>query len=219
MLMKSSLHRTAAPASTLSHQDPEVSQLLAQTRPCAVSFYRPGHVIYAQGEIAGPLYLVEFGTVRICRFTATGRRQISAFHFAGEVFGLEAGHARHGYAESVDNTGIRVLRPALDANVDAGILLLALRALAQIEEHLMILGKMNAPEKMATFLLDLYARQHAARIIELAMQRNDIADYLGMTFETVSRILKVFKDTKMVRLHSVSRIELLDLPALQDLAG
>jgi CRP/FNR family nitrogen fixation transcriptional regulator len=51
------------------------------------------------------------------------------------------------------------------------------------------------------------------------MQRNDIADYLGMSFETVSRILKVFKEAKVLRLHSVSKIEILDLAALKEIAG
>jgi CRP/FNR family nitrogen fixation transcriptional regulator len=213
------LHHPATPASALAYGDPELCGLLAQTRPCAVSFYRPGKVIYAQGEAAGPLYLVEFGTVRICQLTADGRRQVSAFHFAGEVFGFASGSTHHSYAESVDSTGIRVLRPNSDAGLGAGVLVLALRTLSQIQEHLLLLGRMSASEKMAAFLLDLHTRQDAACFIDLAMQRNDIADYLGLTFETVSRILRVFKEADMIRLPSVSQIEILDLSALKDLAG
>ena len=78
------------------------SELLGAMQPAAVSFYPAGAVIYAQGEAAGPLYLVEFGCVRICKVTADGRRQISAFHMAGEVFGFEAGDEYGSYAESVD---------------------------------------------------------------------------------------------------------------------
>jgi CRP/FNR family nitrogen fixation transcriptional regulator len=219
MLIHSPLQHPAVPAFPAPDPDPELSQLLAQMQPCAVSFYRPGSVIYAQGAVAGPLHLVEYGTVRTCQFTAGGRRQVNAFHFAGEVFGFESGHAHHSYAESVDSTGIRVLRNNLDANGAASVLSMALRALRQMEEHLLVLGKMSAAEKLAAFLLELRARQHAVGVIHLAMQRNDIADYLGMSFETVSRILKVFKEAKLLRLHSVSKIEILDLAALKEIAG
>ena len=71
---------------------------------------------------------------------------------------------------------------------------------------------------MAQFLLDLLDRQDSDDIINLPMQRNDIADYLGMTFETVSRVLRVLKDRQLIRLNSVDQIEVLDLDALAVLA-
>jgi CRP/FNR family nitrogen fixation transcriptional regulator len=199
-------------------RDPAVLSLLSQTRPCAVSFYHPNEVVYAQGEPVGPLYLVEFGTVRICRLTADGRRQISAFHFAGEVFGFEPAGEHENYAECVDAAGIRVLRAASDEGLGDNVLSIALRMLVRAQDHLMLLGRMNAAEKMAAFLVDLFDRQDADRVIDLTMQRNDIADYLGLTFETVSRVLKILKDRRVIRLPSVSQIEVLDLAALQRLA-
>lgn len=199
-------------------RDPAVLSLLSQTRPCAVSFYHPNEVVYAQGEPVGPLYLVEYGTVRICRLTADGRRQISAFHFAGEVFGFEPAGEHENYAECVDGAGIRVLRAASDEGLGDNVLSIALRMLVRAQDHLMLLGRMNAAEKMAAFLVDLFDRQDADRVIDLTMQRNDIADYLGLTFETVSRVLKVLKDRRVIRLPSVSQIEVLDLAALQRLA-
>lgn len=205
----------AAPAIQV---DPVLQSLLAISRPCAVSFYKPNETIYAQGEAKGPLYLVEFGTVRICRLTSDGRRQISSFHFAGEVFGFEPGKEHQNYAESVDGTGIRLLRPSSDAGLGENALTIALRTMARIEDHLMLLGRKNASEKMAAFLVDLHDRQDADHTIDLSMQRNDIADYLGLTFETVSRVLKALKDAKMIRLPMVSQIEVLDLPALRRLA-
>jgi CRP-like cAMP-binding protein len=54
-------------------------------------------------------------------------------------------------------------------------------------------------------------------VVNLSMQRNDIADYLGITFETVSRILRTFKEQKLIRLRSISQIEILDLETLQDM--
>jgi CRP/FNR family nitrogen fixation transcriptional regulator len=198
---------------------PDVPALLAHTCPSAVSLYTPNSEIFAQGERAGPLYLVEFGTVRICRLTADGRRQISAFHFAGEVFGFEYGTEHHFYAESVDSSGIRVLRPKLDDMMADAILPLALKSLTRAQEHLLVLGRQNGAEKMAAFLLDLADRQGNTSVIDFSMQRNDIADYLGLSFETVSRILTRLKLAKIISIPHVKQIEMLDIEALEDLRG
>lgn len=207
--------RTAA-ATRDFHDHAALPALLAQVRPSAVTLYAENAVIYAQGEAAGPLYLVEFGTVRICRITADGRRQISAFHFAGEVFGFEADSEHHFYAESVDGAGVRVLRPA-GGDLAERLLPLALRSLIRAQEHLLVLGRQNACEKMAAFLLDLAARQETDRFIDLSMQRMDIADYLGLTFETVSRVLHKLKDAGTIALPNTKQVELLDIEALEAL--
>jgi CRP/FNR family nitrogen fixation transcriptional regulator len=183
-----------------------------------VSFYPVNATIYAQGDEAGPLYLVEFGTVRICQLTPDGRRQITGFCYAGEVFGLEAGDEHGSYAESVDGAGIRVLRPAGDSNFARRLLNVALRRLTRVQSHLMLLGRMSANERVASFLLDLLDRQASDRTINLPMQRNDVADYLGMTFETVSRVLRVLKDRAIIQVVSAERIDVLDADALSELA-
>jgi CRP/FNR family transcriptional regulator, nitrogen fixation regulation protein len=194
-----------------------VSTLVAQCQPSAVRFYAANAIIYDQGAPAGPLYLIEFGAVRICRLTSDGRRQISAFHFAGDVFGFEA-NSEHGFfAESVDGAGVRVLRPSgTDRNADS-LLPLAMRSLTRTQEHLLVLGRQSACERMAAFLLDLAERQETDSFVILPMQRRDIADYLGLTFETISRILRKLKEAGIIRLTDTNRIELLDLDALEDL--
>jgi CRP/FNR family nitrogen fixation transcriptional regulator len=195
-------------------QDTDVRALLAQSQPGAVTFYPLDAMIYAQGDAAGPLYLVEFGTVRICQITPDGRRQITSFCYAGDVFGLEAGDEHEFYAESVDGAGIRMLRPTNDAGFAHRLLALALRRFARMQTHLVLLGRMSAKEKMANFLLDLLELQDSDAVVNLPMQRNDIADYLGLTFETVSRVLRVLKDQAIIRVQSVERIEVLDADAL-----
>jgi CRP/FNR family nitrogen fixation transcriptional regulator len=195
----------------------DVSDLLTGMQPAAVTFYAPDAVIYAQGDAAGPLYLVEFGTVRICQMTADGRRLISAFHTAGDVFGFVAGAEHDSYAESVDGAGIRVLRASCGEQTAGSMLVLALKSLARTQSHLMVLGRRTANERMASLLLELVERQADERSVYLPMQRNDIADYLGITFETVSRILRALKDQGIIRLRSVSEVEILDLAALQDM--
>ncbi|MET3901251.1 CRP/FNR family nitrogen fixation transcriptional regulator [Devosia sp. UYZn731] len=196
-----------------------VSALLAHARPCAVTLYAENSVIYAQGDAAGPLYLVEFGAVRLCRLTADGRRQISAFHFAGEVFGFEFDAEHHHFAESVDSAGIRLLRRAVDDHLAESVLPLALRNLSRAQDHLLVLGRQNATEKIAAFLLDLAERQDADTLLSLPMQRTDIADYLGLTFETVSRILRKLKDARIIQLPTIKQVEVINLPALERLCG
>ncbi|MBI4924083.1 MAG: helix-turn-helix domain-containing protein [Devosia nanyangense] len=210
------LSQTTFPVSTSTIRDPHVRALLAQSKPGSVTFFPTDSVIYAQGDQAGPLYLVEFGTIRICRLTADGRRQVNSFHFAGDVFGFEAGDEHQSYAESVDGAGIRVLRAVDGSGFAEKLLGLALRGLARVQEHLLLLGRMNANEKMAAFILDLLQRQDADDVVMLPMQRNDIADYLGLTFETVSRVLRVLKDRRIILLPSVDRIEVLDADALAE---
>jgi CRP-like cAMP-binding protein len=79
-----------------------------------------------------------------------------------------------------------------------------------------LLGRLSANEKMARFLCDLMDQQDSDEVVNLPMQRADIADYLGMTFETVSRVLRVLKDRKMIRVASVDRIEILDPDAIRN---
>jgi CRP/FNR family nitrogen fixation transcriptional regulator len=198
-------------------QDPEVRGLLSQSQPGAMTFYPVDATIYAQGDDTGPLYLVEFGTVRICQMTADGRRQVTSFCYAGDVFGLEPGSEHEFYAESVDGAGIRVLRPANAAGFAQKLLSLTLRRFARMESHLVLLGRLSANEKMASFLCDLLDRQASDDVINLPMQRADIADYLGLTFETVSRVLRVLKDKGIIRVTSVDRIDVIDADALHSL--
>ncbi|GLQ56629.1 transcriptional regulator [Devosia nitrariae] len=180
--------------------------------------YNEGAVIYAQGEPSGPLYLVEYGAVRIHRLTYDGRRQISAFHFAGEVFGFEADGEHHFYAESIDRVGIRTLRPfSEDSNLE-GVLPLALQSLIRAQEHLLVLGRRTAMEKVASFFADLNVRQGETGNVYLPMQRSDIADYLGLTFETVSRMLRKLIDARTIRLASTKEVQILNLEALEDLS-
>lgn len=193
------------------------SELLGAMQPAAVSFYPADAVIYAQGETAGPLYLIEFGCVRICKVTADGRRQISAFHMAGEVFGFEASGVHDSFAESVEGVGLRRLRPASPDQAAGMMLQLALRNLARTEQHLMVLGRRSAGERLAALLLDLADRQESDVLVRLPMQRLDIADYLGLTLETVSRVLRTLKEQRTIRLRSTSDIEILDIAALRAL--
>lgn len=178
-----------------------------------------GTEIYAQGERCGPLYMVEFGAVRVYRLLADGRRQISAFHLAGETFGFEADAIHHFFAEAICATGVRALEASPANSCSAELLPLALKSLIRAQEHLLVLGRQNAIERVAAFLADMAERQGGLRQVELAMSRTDIGDYLGLTIETVSRAFSKLKETGVIRLPSLRRVEIVKWQVLYDMAA
>ncbi|RIK85779.1 MAG: transcriptional regulator [Hyphomicrobiales bacterium] len=190
----------------------------ASTQP--PQFFPAGKEIYAQGGKSGNLYMVEFGAVRVYRLLADGRRQISAFHLAGEAFGFETDSTHHFFAEAICATGIRVLRLSSFRDERAGELLpMALRGLVRTQEHLLVLGRQNAVERVAAFIADMSERQGGLPQVELPMSRADIADYLGLTIETVSRVFTRLKHKDVIRLPNLRSVEIVKWQVLHDLAA
>lgn len=195
--------------------DHRPARLLDNSQP--ITFFPAGSEIYAQGEKCGNLYQVEFGAVRVYRLLADGRRQISAFHMPGEIFGLEGFGTHQFFAEAICATGIRILRPSSSDRLE--LLPLALENLARSQEQLLVLGHQNASERVAAFLLEMSERQGGMRLVELPMPRSDIADYLGLTIETVSRVFSKLKAKGVIRLPNLRSVELTKLKTLQNLAA
>lgn len=182
----------------------------------AVALFPAGTEIYAQGEKSGGLYKVEFGAIRIYRLLADGRRQISAFHLAGEIFGFEADNTHHFFAEAICATGIRASRTVSRQDEFAVELLpVALQGLVRAQEHLLVLGRQSAIERVAAFLTDMSERQGGLHRIELPMSRMDIADYLGLTIETVSRVFTKLRQKGVIRLPGLRSVEIAKWQALQ----
>jgi len=179
------------------------------------TYFNAGSEIYGQGEKAGQIYQVEFGAVRTYRLLADGRRQISAFHLPGEVFGFEADATHHFFAEAVSATAIRTFRSSVCSDLSRDLLPLALKGLVRAQEHLLVLGRQSAAERVAAFLLDMAERQGGLDHFELPVSRTDIADYLGLTIETVSRTFSKFKEKGLIRLPSLRSVEILKWEALE----
>jgi CRP/FNR family nitrogen fixation transcriptional regulator len=179
--------------------------------------------LFAEGEAAEYFYKVVSGTVRTYKLLSDGRRQIDAFHLAGDIFGIEAGAEHRFSAEAVgDATVAAFRRNSLErltrdhAAFGAHVLSSMLRNLERAQEHMLLLGRKNAKEKIASFLLDLAGRMHESEHVELPMLRNDIADHLGLTIETVSRTLTELARTGLIRLVAGSRsIVLVDKAGLE----
>ncbi len=150
--------------------------------------------IFGEDEPAEYIYRVVSGAVRTMRFSSDGRRQIMAFHLPGDIFGVETGEKHTLTAEAVTASDIVLVRRSLleraaDEDARAARLWLELtsRHLRNAHDHALILGRKGASERVAAFLLRFADRFTRGQELDLPMSRADIADYLGLTIETVSR--------------------------------
>ena len=190
-----------------------------------MSFGRNGE-IHAEGEKSGYVYKVLSGVVRVSKLLPDGRRQISAFHMPGEMFGFEADQIHHVSAEAVIPTKVAAFRweGLLDAgskhvNVVRELLSFAMLGLRHTQDHLLLLGRKNALERLVAFLLEIDARTGSSHVLDLAMPRHDIADYLGLTLETVSRMFAGLKEQGLIKLESARRVHLLDMAKIEALGA
>jgi CRP-like cAMP-binding protein len=175
--------------------------------------YQRDEEIYGEGEPAEFVYKVLSGLVRTHKLLSDGRRQIGAFHFPGDLFGYERGEAHHLTAEAVADARVLVFRrrsleslAAREVDVACRLWALAARDLGDAKEHLLLLGRKTAVERVAAFLLEMEARTPADGLIELPMSRRDIADYLGLTVETVSRAFTQLQSAGALQLTNARRV-------------
>jgi CRP/FNR family nitrogen fixation transcriptional regulator len=176
--------------------------------------------IYGENEPADYLYKVVSGTVRTYKIFDDGRRQIGGFYFAGDVFGLELGEAHQFSAEAVDNCVVLLVKRSTlvalaDRNGDTARQLWSFTAgeLQRVRAHMLLLIK-SAEERVACFLLEMADRLSTAESVELPMSRQDIADYLGLTIETVSRTLTHLEAKAAIALPSSRHVVLRNRKAL-----
>ena len=179
--------------------------------------------IYGEHEPSEYLYQVISGAVRTYRMLDDGRRQISAFYLPGDIFGVEAGDMHLCSAEAICNSQILVARrSAVMARADhekslaRQLWMLTMHELRRVQEHSLALIK-SAEERVAGFLLEMAGRNSAGVAVELPMSRQDIADYLGLTIETVSRTFTQFVHSGTIALETSRRIQLRNRPALNRL--
>jgi len=178
--------------------------------------------IYAEGARSDCWYKVVSGTVRICKLMTDGRRHIAEFFFAGDCFGLDTTGSRVFSAEAVgDVVLMRFPRAGTERLIDERPELarrfcdMTLRDLAHAQTRMLLLGRMTASERVASFLLELAERRDAGRVLDVPVSRSDIADYLGLTIETVCRVLSALKRAGAIAIHSPHQIELCDRDALE----
>lgn len=181
--------------------------------------------IFGENEPADYVYEVLSGAVRTYKVLNDGRRQIGGFYLPGDIFGLQFAEEHVFSAEAITDTRVLVVkRSALtglagrDASVGKELFNLTSRELRRMQDRILLLVK-SAQERVASFLLEMAERAGANNIVELPMSRQDIADYLGLTIETVSRTLTGLETAATIEVPSSRRIVLRNRSALHRLNG
>jgi CRP/FNR family nitrogen fixation transcriptional regulator len=185
--------------------------------------FSPNEEIFGEGEPAEYVYKVTKGAVRTYKILCDGRRQIGGFYLPGDIFGLEMGEEHQLSAEAISDVTVLVVRRATivsqaerDCDTARELWSFTGRELNRVQEHLLLLVK-SAQQRVASFLLEMSARLAATDAIELPMSRQDIADYLGLTIETVSRTMTQLASEQAIGLPSARRIVLRNSGALRQL--
>ena len=186
--------------------------------------YRKEEEIYGEDEPSEYVYQVIRGAVRTYKLLSDGRRQIGSFHLPGDVFGLDAGSTHRLTAEAITNTTVRLvkrrsLEAAASSNVQVAHNLWTMTAsdLRHAEDHMLLLGRKTAMERVATFLLEMDRRLAKAGMMALPMCRRDIGDYLGLTLETVSRALSQLNEQGILVFSGARQILLRNRQRLADM--
>ncbi len=189
----------------------------------------PEESLFMEGDRAASFFTVLKGSLRLSKLLPDGRRQITGFVLPGEFIGLSpnASHAQNAEAlveaslcrfSISDLERIGAENPAMKNR----LLEMTNTSLVRAQEHMLLLGRMTALEKIASFLCNLIERAAAANLpsepLALPMSRADIADYLGLTIETVSRTFTKLKTDQIISLPEHNQVEVGDMESLVRLA-
>jgi CRP/FNR family nitrogen fixation transcriptional regulator len=191
MLVRASANKTGKPVPS------QLNELARQDALWSEVKYRQASEIFGEAEPADYVYQIKQGAVRTYKLLSDGRRQIGAFLLQGDILGAEDGEVHRFSAEAIVDTTLWIAkRRRLFARLAKGDISAAnnvrdliAKNLEHIENHLVLLGRQKSLEKVAAFLLEIDRRLGQPEVMVLPMMRRDIADYLGMTIETVSRAL------------------------------
>jgi CRP/FNR family transcriptional regulator, nitrogen fixation regulation protein len=180
-----------------------------------VTYYPRRVQIVQEDEAADRLYKVISGTVCTYKVLSDGRRQIGGFYLPGDMFGLESAEGHTLAAETITNAKVLVIRKSVltalasrNAALTSRLLLLTARELARVQDRVLLLSSKSARERVVGFLLEMSKRgSSTANSVELPMSRQDIADYLGLTIETVSRTLWALENCGTIEISRRRRIQ------------
>jgi CRP/FNR family transcriptional regulator, nitrogen fixation regulation protein len=185
--------------------------------------FGPNAEIFGEGEPAEYVYKVVTGAVRTYKILSDGRRQIHGFYLPGDIFGLEIGKEHQFSAEAINGVTVLVVRRSAvvslaerDCEAACELWSFTGQELRRAQEHTLLLVK-SAQQRVASFLLEMSKRLATTDAIELPMSRQDIADYLGLTIETVSRTMTQLVSEQAIGLPSSRRIVLRNARALRQL--
>lgn len=191
---------------------------------------RPEQSVFHEGDPAKRVFMVTQGALKLYTLLADGRRQITGFMFPGDFLGISVDEEYAFTVEALEQSELwwfsrdafeRFL--AAHPQVERELYRMAAHELAEAQRQIVLLGRKAAHERLASFFLSLLRRAQrasgaAVNNFDLPMSRIDIADYLGLTKETVSRMIAQLRGKGLIRLQTQNRVEVLDADGLQSTA-
>lgn len=208
-------------------EDDELSHLTAIVTSVELA---PGDPLFGDTDDATHIFNITAGVIKVYKLLPDGRRQVTGFLFPGDFVGLER-DGRYAYgAEAVTHTTLcRFRRQQLDLvfrrfpKLERRLLELAWNELVADQEQMVLLGRKTARERIASFLLMLSGRAvqrgQKANPVNVPMSRNDIADHLGLTTETVSRVITSLRREGAISVPMPGKIEIVDRAAIEEVSG
>lgn len=189
-----------------------------------------GQPLFHEGDPATRVFTLTTGSMKLYKLLADGRRQVTGFAGPGDFLGISVADEHAFTAEALEDCQLCWFpRNRFDGFVEdhneleRELYRIAAHELAAAQQQMVLLGRKTATERLASFVLMLAqkaerGRTEQARFIELPMSRSDIADYLGLTKETISRVLAELKLRRLIRLEALDKIEILNRPGLEQAA-
>lgn len=188
-----------------------------------------GQTLFHEGDPATRVFTLTSGTLKLYKLLADGRRHVAGFMYPGDFLGISVDDEHAFTADALEDAQLCWFpRNRFDdfvedhSAMERELYRKAAHELAAAQQQLVLLGRKTAAERIATFILLL--SEQAARVgkdgkaVRLPMCRSDIADYLGLTKETVSRVLSAFRRDRVIRLRAIDEVEIIDRGELERLA-
>ena len=189
-----------------------------------------GQALFHEGDPATRVFTLTKGTLKLYKLLADGRRQVTGFLHPGDFLGISVDDEHAFSAEALEESQLCWFpRARFDdfveeqPRMERELYRMAAHELAAAQQQFVLLGRKTASERLASFLLLLAERSAlstgtGAGMVRLPMSRSDIADYLGLTKETVSRVMSALKRDRIIRLETLEIIQILDRARLEQLA-
>lgn len=192
---------------------------------------RSGQTLFHEGDPATRVFTLTKGMLKLYKLLPDGRRQVTGFMHPGDFLGMSSNDEHAFSAEALEDAQLCWFpRNRFDDFVEEHgamereLYRMAAHELAAAQQQMVLLGRKTANERLASFLLLLAGRAHhgpggQADVVRLPMNRSDIADYLGLTKETISRVMSTLRRKRLIRLRAIDQIEILDPEGLDRLAN
>ena len=187
-----------------------------------------GDHLFREADTAHRIFQIESGVLRLTRVMVDGRRQVVAFGYPGDVVGFPSDGRYHSDCDALTPATLSVYKRdvleggAGDPELHKRLLMAALAEISGMQDHFLMLGRKSASERVASFLVMLSNRVGESvgqyEQFTLPMERSDIADFLGLSAETVCRALSQLRKSKVIELENIRKVIVLDSEALRAIA-